>query len=148
MEEAPKAPFVAEDMAVDSEFEMAEEEAASSLGLTEMEAEAAMPLESAPPVERPQTEELAEEKDGLAAAPTMVPEETARAGLASELQAMSGTAVAMESPVQVGPRAADERRATEDEGSFWANRMGLIVFLLGAVFVILITLTLVARRRL
>ena len=147
MEAAGDAPFAAEEMAVDSEFEMTEEEAESALSLREMEAEAAMPMESAPPAESAQMEELAEAKDGLAAAPTMAAEATAEAELASELQALP-TAVAAESAVQTGPGAVDERRSSDDEGSFGVERMGLVVFLLGAAFVILIILTLVARRRL
>lgn len=147
MEAADDAPFAAEEMAVDSEFEMAEEEAESALSLREMEAEAAMPLESAPPPESPLAEELAEAKDGLAAEPTMAAVATAGAEIASELQALP-TAVAAESAVQAGPGAVNERRSTDGEGLFGADRMGLVVFLLGAAFVILITLTLVARRRL
>jgi hypothetical protein len=88
----------------------------------------------------------------------MVAEGTAGTEPAAELQP-APMVVATEPAEQLGSRSAEvtgageavsvsEIQAQGDNGSFWVNSMGLIVLLLGIVFVILIVLTLLARRRL
>ena len=157
MEEAAEAPLIAEEMAVDPEFEMPADEAEPALEQLEMESEAAVPLESAASPEEPKAVGPAE-NGALAVMPTMVAERTAEAEPAAELQA-APMAVATEPAEQLGSRSAEvtgagedvsvsEVQAQGDKGSFWVNSLDLIVLLLGIVFVILIVLTLLARHRL
>ena len=160
MEEPAEESLMFEEMAVDPEFEKSADEAGNELELLEMDSEAAAPLESAASAEGPKTESLVEEDRALAAAPTMAIEGTEEAELTAEQQALP-KAAATELAMQPGPRSAEESRVGDDasidsseiqtpraERAFWTNSMGLIVLFLGIVFVILIVLTLLARRRL
>jgi hypothetical protein len=157
MEKAADVPLITEEMAVDSRFEMPADEAEAALEQLEMESEAAVPLESALPLEEPRAVGPAE-NGALAVMPTIVAEGPTGAELAAELQP-APMVVATEPAEQLGPRSAEvtgaeedvmasEIQAQGDRGLFWANSMGLIVLLLGIVFVILIVLTLLARHRL
>ncbi len=160
MEEPAEESLMFEEMAVDPEFEKSADEAGNELKLLEMDSEAAVPLDGAALPEKPEAESLVEEERVLAASPTMAPEGTAGADLALEQQALP-TAVATEIAMQPGPRSAEEDSIKDDasiniseirspraERAFWTHSMSLIVLLLGIVFVILIVLTLLARRRL
>jgi hypothetical protein len=157
IEKAADVPLITEEVAVDPRFEMPADEAEAALEQLEMESEAAVPLDSAPPPDEPRAVGPAENGE-LAVLPTIVAEGTAGAELAAELQP-APMVVATEPAEQLGLRSAEVTEAEEDvsaseiqaqgdRGSFWANRMGLIVVFLGIVFVILIVLTLLARRRL
>jgi hypothetical protein len=159
IEEAAEAPLIAEEIAVNPEFEMPADEAELALEQVEMGSEAAVPMESEEPPEEPKAVSPVE-NGALAVMPTMVAEETAGAELAVELQS-APRAVATESTEQPGSRLAEvtaageevsggvgEIQAQGDDGSFWTNRLGLFVLLLGIVLVVLIVMTLLARRRL
>ena len=157
MEEAEEMPLIAEEVAVDPRIEMPAEAAEFALEQLEIGPEAAVPLESAAPPEEPKAVGPAE-NGALAVMPTMVAKGTAGAELAEELQS-APVVVATEPAEQPGSRSAEvtgaeddvsvsEIQAQGDEGSFWVNSLGLIVLLLGIIFVVLIVLTLLARRRL
>ena len=159
MEEAEEAPLIAEEMAVAPEFEMPVDKAELVLEQVEMESEDAVPLERAAPAEEPKAVSPVE-NGALAVMPTLVAEGTVGAELAVELQS-EPMALATERAEQPDSRSADVTSAGEevgvsvsevqdqvDNGSFWVNNMGLIVLLLGMIFVVFFVLTLLARRRL
>ena len=159
IEEVEAAPIVVDEAATEGEYVIPTEDVNSLLETVEKEAEAAVQMDGEMAAEEPKLVGPAE--DAVPAVmPTMIAEGTAEAALAEELPA-EPTAVLTEPATQLDLRSVDESPAREDvsrsvaeiqaegdERSLLVNSSGLIVLLLGIVFVILIALTLMARRRL
>jgi hypothetical protein len=152
MEEAAEAP-----MEEPAEAPLAEE-ADGTFDQGGFEAESAVPMEEAAVQEMPEAESPAEEK-ALLIEPTMMAEGTIGAEQTVELD-LEMTAEAVElaeltetrSPAIGGEgkeasTSVSAIQIPEDGGQFTASNLQLLALLLGVVFVLLIILTLLARRR-
>lgn len=158
-EEEVEAPAVAEEVQVEPEFAAPADEAEQLFQELAQEAEEAVTMEEAPAMEIGEAETAAEEK-ALTLVPTRVVEGTAVAEDAVE-QDMVATAIAneqveipeMEAPAPSRDMAEDAAPAPETDipASGQPTTTFSLVWLtlvLGVVFILLVLLTLLARRRL
>lgn len=160
VDEPVEEPLFADEVASGPELEASRAEPGAALAPLERESAVGAAMES-PAAAEESTAASPGEDAAVEVLPTMPIEGPAEEAMASEPQALpliavpepaiqteeSGALEVIGSGEDAAP-SIEKIQPQRDQGSFWVNQMGLIVLLLGLSFVILIVLTLLARRRL